>query len=211
MPLWLAAAPVAIAYAVAAGKAGLTALEIQVMSLIVYSAPTQMGMVQLWSSDSPASMVLLMVLLMNVHQILYGLSLSRRITLSRVQGVLGACFLTDAAYAVAATAPQNATLGFLFGAELSLYLIWNLFTLLGVWLGHVIVIPASAQFGFVVPLTFFVLLIPTLKNRIDLSVVLISAMVALLCLFIQLGASTILIVVLVGALAGTWMEHPLTP
>jgi predicted branched-subunit amino acid permease len=63
MPLWLVAAPVAMAYAVAAGKAGLTAFELQVMSLFVYSAPTQMSMVPLWSSDSSASMVLLMVVL----------------------------------------------------------------------------------------------------------------------------------------------------
>jgi hypothetical protein len=34
MPLWLATAPVAMAYAVAAGKAGLTAFELQVMKLV---------------------------------------------------------------------------------------------------------------------------------------------------------------------------------
>lgn len=209
MPLWLAAAPVAMTYTVAAGKAGLTALEIQLMSLFVYSAPTQMGIVQLWADDSPASMVLLMVLIMNVHHILYGFSLSRWMNLSRVQRALSAAFLTDAAYAVTVTAPQNTTFAFLFGAELSLYLTWNAFTMLGVWLGHRVVIPSSVSLDFVAPLTFLALLISTVKTRMDVRVILIAAAVAALCLSVQVGAFTIVIAALVGALASVWMENTL--
>ena len=47
LPLWLGAIPFAIAYSIAAQKAGLNAAEIQLMSLTVSAAAAQMGIVQL--------------------------------------------------------------------------------------------------------------------------------------------------------------------
>jgi predicted branched-subunit amino acid permease len=115
--------------------------------------------------------------------------------------------LTDAAYGVTIAAGENAAFAFLFGAEVSLYLIWNGFTALGVWLGHMVMIPASLPLDFVVPLTFFVLLVSTVKTRIDVGVAFISTAAAVPCLTMQVGVSTVLIVALAGALAGARMEN----
>jgi hypothetical protein len=83
MPLWLAAIPFALAYSVSAREAGLTPVETQVMSLTVYSAAGQMAVVQLLSTGAPAFTILLTTLMMNLHHILYGLSLAKRIEMSR--------------------------------------------------------------------------------------------------------------------------------
>ncbi len=207
MSLWLAAAPLAVTYAITARKVGLNPLETQVMSLTIYSAPTQLGIVQLWSAGAPALTVLLMALVMNLHQLLYGLSLAGQVTLSHRQRALGALFLTDAVYGVTIAAGKNAVFDFLFGAEVSLYLVWNGSTALGVRLGHRVMIPSSVPLDFVVPLTFLALLVSTVKTRIDVGVVFIAAAVAALCLSVQVGASTILLAALAGALAGVWMER----
>src|SRR5688500_3121449 len=92
LPLWLATAPFALAYVMAAQKAGLTSLETQLMSLTVYSAAAQIATMQFLSGGGSIIAMLVSAVLINLHQVLYGISLSRHLNLSRVQKVLGAYF-----------------------------------------------------------------------------------------------------------------------
>jgi predicted branched-subunit amino acid permease len=174
-------------------------METQVMSLTVYSAAGQMAVVQLLSTGAPAFTILLATLMMNLHHVLYGLSLAKRIEFSRVERVIAAYLLTDTAYAASITAGGN--FSFLFGAELSIFLAWNLCTALTLLLGHFVTVPP--QLGFIVPLTFFVLLISSIKTRLEVWVALFSAAATVVCLSMQLGAATVLIVGVTGALVGS--------
>ncbi len=208
MPLWLAAAPFALAFTVASQQAGLSALEIQLMSLTVYSAAAQIAAVQLASAGASSITILATAVTMNLHQLLYGWLLARRMKLSRAQRAIGAYLLTDAAFGVTVTAGNKATFSFLLGAELSLFLAWNGFTALSLVFGHLVTIPASAHLDFIVPLTFFALLISTIKTRLHVAVAILSASATLLCLSIQVGNATVIIVGFAGALVGTWFsEH----
>ncbi len=204
LPLWLAAAPVAFAYTAAAREAGLAAWEIQLMSLTVYSASAQIAAVQMLSVGAPIFTILVTAGVMNIHFLLYGLSLARRIELSRMERAISAYVLTDAAYGVTIAAGGEANFSFLFGAGLNLLLAWNTLTALGVLVGRVIVIPAWAQLDFAAPLTFFLLLILTAETRLDYAVVLISAVATLLCREMQLGSAAVPIVGVGGALVGAW-------
>lgn len=204
LPFWLGAAPFAVAYSIAAQKAGLNSAEIQLMSLTVYSAAAQMGIVQLlWAGASTLTIVVTAVA-MSLHHVLYGVSLAKRMRLSRLERVVAAYFLTDSAYGitVANGEKENTSFLFLWGAELSMFLIWNLFTVLGLLLGHLISVPSGVHLDFVGPLTFFILLVLTLKTRLDLGVALISVAITLICLWLQLGSATIFIVGIGGALMG---------
>src|SRR5437763_1922929 len=104
MPLWLAAAPFAIVYAAAAKDAGLNPGELQLASLIVFSATTQMAMVQLLTVHASLGAMLVTVLVANLHHIVYSLTLARRFHLTHAERFLAAFFLTDAAFGVAMAA-----------------------------------------------------------------------------------------------------------
>ncbi len=200
LPLWLGAIPFAIAYSIAAQKAGLNAAEIQLMSLTVSAAAAQMGIVQLLTIGASPLTILLTVITMSLHHVLYGVSLAKRLKLSRLDQVTTAYFLTDAAYGLTIADKNNENPAFLLGAELSMFTVWNLFTAVGILLGHVLTIPATAHLEFVVPLTFFILLISLVRTRSAVGVVIIAAAFTVICLTIHLGSLTIFVAGIGGAL-----------
>lgn len=210
LPLWLAAAPFAFAYVVAAQKAGLSALEIQLMSLTMYSGAAQIATTQFLSGGASVMAIVTTAVLINLHHALYGLSFMRRLPLSRIQSMLGAYFISDVAYGVSMAA-KSLSFDFLFGAELSLFLSWNVCTALGLFVGSMIVLPAWMQLDFIVPLSFFVLLVSSTKTWLDAAIVGLSALVALGCLLLQLGSLTLIIVAITGALAGEWLSQRYAP
>ncbi len=200
LPLWLGAIPFAIAYSIAAQKAGLNAAEIQLMSLTVSAAAAQMGIAQLLTIGASPITILLTVITMSLHHVLYGVSLAKRLKLSRLDQVTTAYFLTDAAYGLTIADKNNENPAFLLGAELSMFTVWNLFTAVGILLGHVLTIPATAHLEFVVPLTFFILLISLVRTRSAVGVVIIAAAFTVICLTIHLGSLTIFVAGIGGAL-----------
>ena len=202
LPLWLAAAPFGLAYALAAQAAQLSGLETQLMSLLVFAAAAQMALVQLLSTGTSLWIILLTMLVMNLHHLLYGLSLSRQIKFSRRQRLLAGFWLTDAAYGVTAANDKGGNLSFLLGAELSMFVAWNLFTGVGLWLGRVVIIPPEAQLDFVVPLTFFLLLVLVTRTRLDLLVALVSVGLALAFSKLGLGNTAVLLTGIIGPFVG---------
>ena len=206
-PLWLAAAPFGLAYVIAAQGANLSNLEIQLMSLTVFAAAAQLALVQLISTESSIWIMLVTVLVMNLHHLLYGLSLGRRFNFSQQQRLLASFLLTDAAYGVTIAEDKQEHIWFLFGAELSMYVAWNLFTGLGIWLGSVIARPPAAQLNFVVPLTFFLLLVSVVKTRLELLVAIASLGLALGLNRIGVGSTAVLLVAIIGSLLGMGMHN----
>ena len=207
LPLWLGAIPFAIAYAIAAQKAGLSPLETQLMSLTVSSAAAQMGIVQLLAVGAAPLAIILTAVALSLHHVLYGLSLSKRMKLSWLDKATTAYFLTDAAYGLIIAHESNETSAFLLGAELSMFVVWNLFTAFGVLLGHIITIPADAHLDFVAPMTFFVLLVSLTKTRLALAVAIIAAAITWICLTLQLGSATVFIAGLGGAFMGALLAE----
>ena len=206
-PFWLGAAPFAAAYVLAAQKAGLNAVEIQWMSLTVYSAPAQMAILQSISADTTLLTLIFAGLAVSFHHLLYGLSLARRMTLSLLEKSAAAYFLTDGAYGVTIASGDEATFSFLLGAELSMFAVWNLSTAITLLLGRFVISPPSELLGFTGPLTFFLLVVSVVKSRWDLAVAMLSAVGTLFCLSIQPGSATIFIVAIgsagIGALLAT--------
>lgn len=202
VPLWLAAAPVAVAYVVAARQAGMHALEIQLMSLTVYSAAAQIAIVQLVSSGAAIWTVGITVVAMNVHQAVYGLSLTKYIDFARFEKLIAAFGLTDATYGVTIALTGNRNLRFLLGAEFSMYLAWNLFTAVGLLAGDKFAVLNMLPLDLVVPLTFLVLLSGIIESRTDLTVVIFSAALAAIFTAIGVGQLTVVLVIISGTVLG---------
>lgn len=207
MPLWIAAAPVALAYVIAARNAELSAVEIQMMSLTLYSAAAQIATVQLFAGEVPALTIFFTVLVMNIHHIIYGLSLSKHINFNPVEKAVAAYGLTDAAYGITIAMKGNRSLQFLLGAEISLFVAWNGMTALALMIGDIFAIFDRLPLDVVVPLTFFILLMTMIETSTDLSIVLFSTLFATLLIIIGLGQITVIVVSIGSSLFGVAMTQ----
>jgi 4-azaleucine resistance transporter AzlC len=208
-PLWLGIAPFAVAYAVTARAAHLSVFETQFMSLTVFAGASQFAAAGLFGQGAGALAIVATTFLLNVRHVLYGLSLARQVPVTGWKRLLTAQFLTDEAYGVAVSAGPRQSggldLGFLIGAEISLYVIWNLFTLLGALAGSIIPDPKAVGADVVFPLAFLGLLVPLLAGRRELIVALFAGALAW-GMSKLLPGLTVLVAGVGGALLGAYLS-----
>jgi len=200
-PLWLGVVPFGVAYAVLARDAGLSLVETQALSVLVFAGSAQVSAVGLFGRGAGGLEIVFTTLLLNVRHVLYGLSLGRRVPLTPRQRTAAAYFLTDEAYGVS-VARGARTFAFVLGAELSLFLTWNLATFAGALLGGVIPDPERLGVDFVFPLAFLALLVPLLRRRVDVLVAVAAGALAWLLARSLPGGLPILIAGVAGSLLG---------
>ena len=205
-PLWLGVIPFALAYAVTARGTGLSLLETQALSALVFAGSAQFSAVGLFAAGVAAFEIVLTTLLLNVRHLLYGLSLGRELELTRAQRPVAAFFLTDEAFGVVAGARER-SFPFLLGAELSLFLTWNLATFSGYLLGAAIPDPGELGVDLIFPLAFLAVLIPLLRTRIELIVALASGAFAFGLAKWLPGGLPILLTGLGGSLLGAFLTR----
>jgi 4-azaleucine resistance transporter AzlC len=205
VPLWLGIAPFAAAYAVTARAAGLSVFETSWMSLSVFAGAAQFAAAGLFGQGASPLSIIATVAVLNVRHVLYGLSLAQKVPMTWPQRLLAAQLLTDEAYGVAVGAP-GLNYAYLLGAELSLYTVWNVFTLLGGLLGSLVPDPAKLGVGIVFPLAFLGLLMPHLKSRVPVTVAVMSGLIAWGLSRVVPGGLVVLLTGVLGALAGAWLS-----
>jgi 4-azaleucine resistance transporter AzlC len=205
-PLYLGVIPFAVAFAVTARAAGLSVLETQVLSLFVFAGSSQFSAAQMFGAGASGGAIILTTFLLNVRHALYGVSVARTITMTPWQRVVGAFFLTDEAYGMF-VAKGGSTFAFLIGAELSLFVPWNGFTLLGALAGSLLPDPAAIGVDFVFPLSFLALLLPLLRTKAEFTVAILSGALALLISSRLAGGLPILITGIAGSLLGAWLTR----
>ena len=206
VPLWLGVVPFGLAFAVTAREAGLSALETQALSLLVFAGSAQVSAAGLFGAGASGIEIVLTTLLLNVRHVLYGLSLAREITLTRRQRPVAAYFLTDEAFGVVA-ASRERSFAFLLGAELSLFVTWNLATFGGALLGGAIPDPEKLGVDLIFPLAFLALLVPLVRTRAELIVAAVSAALAYVLARSLPGGLPILVTGVAGSLLGAWLTR----
>lgn len=206
VPLWLGVVPFGIAYAVVARDVGLSIVETQALSLLVFAGSAQFSAVGLIGAGAGGPSIVLTTFLLNVRHVLYGVSLGRRVALTRRQRPLAAFFLTDEAYGVTVAAGAT-TFPFLLGTELSLFATWNLATLAGSLLGAGIGDPAALGIDLVFPLAFIALLVPLLRGRADVAVAAAAGALAWLLAHRLQSGLAILVSGVAGSLLGAWLTR----
>ena len=209
-PLYLGIVPFAIAFAVTSRAAGLTIWETQVLSLFVFAGASQFSAAQMFATGASGPAIVLTTFLLNVRHALYGVSLARAVALKPWQRVVGAFFLTDEAYGVMVASGAK-SFAFLLGAELSLYVSWNAFTLIGALAGSLLPDPVALGVDFVFPLSFLALLVPIIRSRVELIVAIFSGALAFAISSRLPGGLPILITGVAGSLLGAWLTRSETP
>ncbi|ALW88494.1 AzlC family ABC transporter permease [Deinococcus actinosclerus] len=211
VPLWAGVVPFAVAYAVTARTNGLSVWETCLMSVTVFAGASQFAAAGQFVAGGVAGVASALALVgttfvLNARHVLYGLSLSRQLPLSRLQRAVAAQFLTDEAYGMVLVAgprdPGGLSLGFLLGAELSLFAAWNAATLLGALAGAALPDPDALGVGVIFPLAFLGLLVPLLLGRVAVLVALASGLGAWGLGQLLPGGLVVLLVGVGGALLG---------
>lgn len=188
LPILLGTSPFGMIYGIAAADAGLPTSVTIGMSMIVFAGSSQFIAALLFADGTPGLVIVLTTFVVNLRHMLYSASLAPYVRhLRRAWKYVLSFLLTDEAYAVtithyragdSATAPSAYKHWFFLGAGLTLWVSWQISTIIGVILGAEV--PASWSLDFTLPLTFIALLIPTLTDYPAILAALVAGIVAVL-------------------------------
>lgn len=139
------------------------------LSCIVFAGASQLALMALLENNAPIAVLILTALAINLRFLIYSASMAPRLkNLGTRAKSLFAYLLTDQAFLISAAnydkqEEVSKGHGFYLGAAASIWLVWQIGTLLGIFLGNGL--PPSWELDFAVPLSFLALLMPALKTR----------------------------------------------
>lgn len=208
-PILLGLVPFGLITGVTGAAAGIDALDMVIMSAIVYAGASQLAAVSLIGASAAPWVVLLTVGLINLRFLMYSASLApwvqRYGPLSRL---VIAYLLVDHTYALSVI--RYGSEGEDFGRRayyltmgVIVWLQWVLMTALGAVLGAQL--PAALQLDFAVPLSFLALLVPIVTTRPALAAAVTGAALAIVLAPLPYSLGLV-IATLVGVAAGTLTE-----
>ncbi|MCX5611840.1 MULTISPECIES: AzlC family ABC transporter permease [unclassified Streptomyces] len=194
------------AFGVTAAGAGISVLQACVLSLLVFTGASQFALVGALAAGGNPFTAAAGAFFLGTRNAFYGLRLSQLLALPRAVRPFAAHWVIDETTAVALAQPdrKSARLGFTV-TGLSLYVLWNLTTLLGALGAEAIGDTAAWGLDAAGPAVFLALLAPMLKTATERAV-------AALALVLGLGFLPVLpagVPVLIAALAAPavlWMK-----
>ncbi|MBN1679668.1 MAG: AzlC family ABC transporter permease [Anaerolineae bacterium] len=213
LPILLGTSPFGMIYGILAVEADLPVPVALGMSLIVFAGSSQFIAAQLFASGTPGIIIVLTTFIVNLRHMLYSASLApyvRHLTMTWRSAL--AFLLTDEAYAVTITryrqqpverAPDSYGHWYFLGAGLTLWVSWQISTMIGVFVGAQI--PSSWSLDFTLALTFIALVIPALTDRPAILSALVAGIAAVGAYNLPYNLGLIL-AVLLGIGAGVWAE-----
>ena len=183
LPLLLGVIPFGLVFGVLGVASGLTETQTIFMSSIIFAGASQVVFAQLWAAGSAYLIIGSSVALINLRHVLYSAAVSEHLKkLSFKWRVILAYLLTDEAFAV--SIQRFNTYGgsrpvhfFMFGAGSTLWIAWQISTVVGVIAGSTI--PENWELAFAIPLTFIAVVIPLLKNFPTIICALASSLIAI--------------------------------
>ncbi|MCE9685006.1 AzlC family ABC transporter permease [Shewanella sp. AS16] len=203
LPLTLAVVPWGILAGSFALEVGLTPLESQAMSAIIFAGSAQLVALGMIKAGIGLGSILVTTLLITSRHLLYAMAMRSQISPLPLGWRLGLGFLlTDELFAIANQGKQHKfDPWYALGGGLSFYLGWNLATLLGIVAGRSIDNLGELGLDFAIAATFIALVIPTVKKPSILVCVLVSLTLAVVCALFEVQAG-LLIAALCGMTSG---------
>lgn len=210
LPILLGVIPFGLIFGAVAVSAGLPVSLAQAMSAVIFAGSAQFIAAELIGVGTPALVLLLTTLIVNLRHLLYSASLAPHVNKLPLRWkMLLAYLMTDEAYAVTiihyteGRTPPATRHWFFLGAGMALWVTWQTTTAIGILLGASI--PAAWSLDFALALTFIGLVVPTLRNRPHIAAALMAGLVAVLAASwpYKLG---LIAAALSGILIGTVLE-----
>ncbi|GLR81395.1 AzlC family ABC transporter permease [Azospirillum oryzae] len=204
LPIVAGAVPFGFLLGSLAAKAGLSALDMGLMSALVFAGSSQFVAVELLdkngSGGTAGLAVVGAILLVNLRHLLMGATLEPRFRgVPRGRAGLALFFMTDEQWALALRRGPELTLAYWYGVAVTLYLAWLTSTVAGTLAGALIADPAAWGLDFTFIAVFLCLLAGFWRGAGSLPPWLASAAAALAVHALSSGGTWH---ILAGALAG---------
>lgn len=212
IPVAISVAAYGLVWGMLARGAGLSPLEVVMMSGLVFAGAAQFVALDLWTTTPgalPVGALVLAALIVNLRYLLLTATLRPLYPPGKVgRGALSMFLVSDENWAmtVAAMARGGGSVAFLMGGGALAYVSWLSTNLLGYSLGSAIADPRQWGLDFAFTATFIALLLGMWKGRSDLVPWLVAAAVAILTSRFVDGSWHILAGGLAGSLAGAALE-----
>lgn len=199
----LATGTYAISFGAVSVAAGLSVPQTCALSLLMFTGASQFALVGVIASGGAPLSGALTALLLGTRNTLYGLRLAPLLAWSGRRRLGAAHLVIDESTAMAVTrrTTQGARVGFLATGG-SIFVLWNLFTLLGAIGGTAIGDPRTYGLDAAVGAAFLALLWPRLQERRGVVVALLAAAVALGTVPVAAAGVPVLVAAGVAVLVG---------
>lgn len=182
-PILIGVFPFGVIAGVAAIEAGLQTVQAVAMSSIVFAGGSQLATIDLIGHDATPVVIVLIALVINSRMAMYSAALAPELRgLGPVRTSLAAYLLTDEAFGVSLvrfgtrTDDLETRFAYYLGAALSLWIVWQISTTVGVLVG--VGVPSEWSLDFAIPLVFIALVFPAVKDRATLAAAGVGAVAA---------------------------------
>lgn len=202
----------AVAFGTSAAQKGLTLAQALSMSAFVYAGAAQMVALQIWQDVwSPTTLLTVITVtgVVNARMILLGATLHPWLRNEPIARTALNLFVIGEANWLVATRYYNEggrNTGVLLGAGLTLWVVWNLSTLTGFFLGALVPEPKRFGLDLVMPIFFGLMLVPLWKGAKPALPWLIAGIVSLVVHALVPGYFFIVAGALSGVIAGMLIE-----
>jgi 4-azaleucine resistance transporter AzlC len=197
-----------LVYGVLAKRAGLSCLQVWLMSAMIHAGSAQFAVLSDWEKISLETAIFI-TLLVNSRHLLMGASISPYLTeVSHSWKAFLALWMTDESYAVSINHyRQGKNNHFYFlGANVGIYFAWTISGLIGGFLGMTSFNLKTYGFDLVFPLVFLGLLITFLKNWVYIMVALSAVFFSLICWQLSMKKFSVIIASVLASFVGVFLE-----
>ncbi len=211
VPIMLGYIPIGLAFGVLAQKAGISALNTLLMSLLVYAGSSQLIAVGLFAAGAPALSVILTTFVVNLRHMLMSAAISP--FLKRWRKFELAAFahqLTDETFAVhsarMSTSSGTPNKAEVFAINVTAQAAWIFGTWLGIIVGQLITDVRPLALDYALPAMFVALLVLQIKDHTQIGVAILTGILAVGLLLIGVGQWNVIAATVVGATIGVISE-----
>lgn len=193
LPTLLSYLSIGIAAGVVGKTAGLSVMEITLMSLLIYAGSAQFIAAGMIAANASAIAIVVTIFFVNLRHLLLSAALSPYFRhLSSLKNTLIGALLTDETFGVAIQHTANKQyIGekWMFGVNIAAYVNWIIATIAGALLGQWIANPERFGLDFALPAMFIGLLVLLMADRVKKIV--IDVVVAVSAVVIAVGVSLV--------------------
>jgi len=184
LPLMIPVIPFGIIFGAIGIEIGFSPLLTYATSIIIFSGASQIVILQLLSAGASSLVAITSSSVISARHLLYGAVLSQHLNHLSIYWKIGLSYLiTDQAFAVSNEYFKKNNYNkfkhyHLIGSGLTLWIIWQITTIIGIFLGSIV--PEELGLTFAIPLTFLALLINYLRNYKHIIVIIVSGVSSLI-------------------------------
>lgn len=208
IPVMIGFIPVAIAFAIMAMNAGMSAAETICMSVFVFAGASQMMSVGMIAEGAGMLSIVIATLIMNFRHFIMGTCIFERMEkTSAIDKLVCGFGVTDESFAIFTTADkEKCNKWYFLGVLVSTYLSWVVGTVIGALASAVLPEVVSNSLGIALYAMFIALLVPGVKKNIRiLGVVAITAILNLGLSYLLPSSWALIVSTLVGAGVGVFI------